>query len=69
MESLSLPLSEQIVCIPFEWRLKLFLIIVINAAVSVLVEVRRTLQHMVAVDVFLMFSFCLFMQCAHLCLI
>uniref|UniRef100_A0A3B4H6L4 Polyamine-transporting ATPase 13A3 n=1 Tax=Pundamilia nyererei TaxID=303518 RepID=A0A3B4H6L4_9CICH len=27
-----------IVCIPFEWRLKLFLIILVNAAVSVLVE-------------------------------
>uniref|UniRef100_A0A3P8N799 Polyamine-transporting ATPase 13A3 n=1 Tax=Astatotilapia calliptera TaxID=8154 RepID=A0A3P8N799_ASTCA len=28
----------EIVCIPFEWRLKLFLIILVNAAVSVLVE-------------------------------
>uniref|UniRef100_A0A3P9HV06 Polyamine-transporting ATPase 13A3 n=1 Tax=Oryzias latipes TaxID=8090 RepID=A0A3P9HV06_ORYLA len=28
----------EIVCVPFEWRVKLFLIILINAAVSVLVE-------------------------------
>ncbi|KAF6734313.1 putative cation-transporting ATPase 13A3 [Oryzias melastigma] len=28
----------EIVCVPFEWRLKLFLIIIVNAAVSVLVE-------------------------------
>uniref|UniRef100_A0A8C4F5M9 Polyamine-transporting ATPase 13A3 n=1 Tax=Dicentrarchus labrax TaxID=13489 RepID=A0A8C4F5M9_DICLA len=28
----------EIVCVPFEWRVKLFLIIVVNAAVSVLVE-------------------------------
>uniref|UniRef100_A0A3Q0S6Q6 Polyamine-transporting ATPase 13A3 n=1 Tax=Amphilophus citrinellus TaxID=61819 RepID=A0A3Q0S6Q6_AMPCI len=28
----------EIVCIPFEWRVKLFLIILVNAAVSVLVE-------------------------------
>uniref|UniRef100_A0A3B5PQT5 Polyamine-transporting ATPase 13A3 n=1 Tax=Xiphophorus maculatus TaxID=8083 RepID=A0A3B5PQT5_XIPMA len=28
----------EIVCVPFEWRLKVFLIIVVNAAVSVLVE-------------------------------
>uniref|UniRef100_A0A8D0B4R9 Polyamine-transporting ATPase 13A3 n=1 Tax=Sander lucioperca TaxID=283035 RepID=A0A8D0B4R9_SANLU len=53
----SLSLSVQIVCVPFEWRVKLFLIILVNAAASVLVEVRHTLQHMVTVDVFLMFSF------------
>ncbi|XP_017268981.1 probable cation-transporting ATPase 13A3 isoform X2 [Kryptolebias marmoratus] len=28
----------EIVCVPFEWRVKLFLIIVVNAALSVLVE-------------------------------
>ncbi|XP_023809990.1 probable cation-transporting ATPase 13A3 isoform X1 [Oryzias latipes] len=28
----------EIVCVPFEWRVKLFLIILVNAAVSVLVE-------------------------------
>ncbi|XP_039983999.1 probable cation-transporting ATPase 13A3 isoform X1 [Xiphias gladius] len=28
----------QIVCVPFEWRVKLFLIILVNAAVSVVVE-------------------------------
>ncbi|XP_047230374.1 polyamine-transporting ATPase 13A3 isoform X2 [Girardinichthys multiradiatus] len=28
----------EIVCVPFEWRIRLFLIIVVNAAVSVLVE-------------------------------
>lgn len=32
----------QIVCVPFEWRVKLFLIVLVNAAVSVLVEVRHT---------------------------
>ncbi|KAM3620287.1 uncharacterized protein V6R79_021142 [Siganus canaliculatus] len=42
----------EIVCVPYEWRLKLFLLIVVNAAVSVLVEVRPTLEHMVPVDVF-----------------
>uniref|UniRef100_A0A3B4TLF6 Polyamine-transporting ATPase 13A3 n=1 Tax=Seriola dumerili TaxID=41447 RepID=A0A3B4TLF6_SERDU len=31
-------LSVQIVCVPFEWRVKLFLIILVNAAVSVVVE-------------------------------
>uniref|UniRef100_A0A7N6AM14 Cation-transporting ATPase n=1 Tax=Anabas testudineus TaxID=64144 RepID=A0A7N6AM14_ANATE len=62
-------LSLQIVCVPFEWRVKLFLIILVNAAVSVMVEVRHTCNHIVTVDVFLMFSFCFFMQCAHLCLI
>lgn len=40
----SLSLSVQIVCVPFEWRVKLFLIILVNAAVSVVVEVRHTLQ-------------------------
>lgn len=32
----------QIVCVPFNWRVNLFLIILVNAAVSVLVEVRHT---------------------------
>uniref|UniRef100_A0A8C7DWZ6 Polyamine-transporting ATPase 13A3 n=1 Tax=Oncorhynchus kisutch TaxID=8019 RepID=A0A8C7DWZ6_ONCKI len=31
-----------IVCVPFEWRIALFFIIVVNAAVSVLAEVRHT---------------------------
>ncbi|XP_061594430.1 polyamine-transporting ATPase 13A3 isoform X2 [Cololabis saira] len=34
----------EIVCVPFEWRVKLFLIIVVNAAVSVVVEQRQTGQ-------------------------
>ncbi|XP_038157621.1 probable cation-transporting ATPase 13A3 isoform X2 [Cyprinodon tularosa] len=34
----------EIVCVPFEWRLKLFLIILANAAVSVLVEGMIDLQ-------------------------
>lgn len=36
----TLPL--QIVCVPFEWRLKLLSIIVVNAVTSVVVEVRHT---------------------------
>uniref|UniRef100_A0A8C7YDD5 Polyamine-transporting ATPase 13A3 n=1 Tax=Oryzias sinensis TaxID=183150 RepID=A0A8C7YDD5_9TELE len=35
----------EIVCVPFEWRVKLFLIILINAAVSVMVEVRDSPTH------------------------
>uniref|UniRef100_H2LU20 Polyamine-transporting ATPase 13A3 n=1 Tax=Oryzias latipes TaxID=8090 RepID=H2LU20_ORYLA len=35
----------EIVCVPFEWRVKLFLIILVNAAVSVLVEVRDSPNH------------------------
>uniref|UniRef100_A0A8C5GP46 Polyamine-transporting ATPase 13A3 n=1 Tax=Gouania willdenowi TaxID=441366 RepID=A0A8C5GP46_GOUWI len=33
----------EIVCVPFEWRLKLFFLIIVNAAVSVVVEVRHGL--------------------------
>lgn len=66
---IAIDLSVQIVCVPYEWRIKLFIIILVNAAVSVVVEVRNTLEHRVTVDVFLMSSFCFFMQCSHLCLI
>uniref|UniRef100_A0A3Q3GGC5 ATPase 13A3 n=1 Tax=Labrus bergylta TaxID=56723 RepID=A0A3Q3GGC5_9LABR len=34
----------EIVCVPFEWRVKLFLIILVNAAASILMEVRHTLE-------------------------
>uniref|UniRef100_A0A8D3D550 Polyamine-transporting ATPase 13A3 n=1 Tax=Scophthalmus maximus TaxID=52904 RepID=A0A8D3D550_SCOMX len=34
----ALPRALCIVCVPFDWRVKLFLIIVVNAAVSVVVE-------------------------------
>uniref|UniRef100_G3P3W1 Polyamine-transporting ATPase 13A3 n=1 Tax=Gasterosteus aculeatus aculeatus TaxID=481459 RepID=G3P3W1_GASAC len=33
----------EIVCVPFEWKIKLFIIIVVNASVSVFAEVRNTL--------------------------
>uniref|UniRef100_A0A674MXZ1 Polyamine-transporting ATPase 13A3 n=1 Tax=Takifugu rubripes TaxID=31033 RepID=A0A674MXZ1_TAKRU len=53
-----------IVCVPVEWRVKLFIIILVNATVSVLVEVRSAGN----ISPFSSFSV-LPMQCAHLCLI
>uniref|UniRef100_A0A3P9L3Y4 Polyamine-transporting ATPase 13A3 n=1 Tax=Oryzias latipes TaxID=8090 RepID=A0A3P9L3Y4_ORYLA len=49
----------EIVCVPFEWRVKLFLIILINAAVSVLVEVRHAPNHVLPLYVlpYSVFSF------------
>lgn len=35
-------LLSQLVCVPYDWRLKILLIVVINAAVSVLTEVRNS---------------------------
>lgn len=69
MVNTGVSLSLQIVCVPFDWRVKLVLIIIVNAAVSFVVEVRDICKHIATVDLFLMFSFCFFMQCAHLCLI
>lgn len=35
-------LFSQLVCVPYEWRLKILFIVIINAAVSVLTEVRNS---------------------------
>lgn len=61
----------QIVCVPFDWRLKLFALIVVNAAVSCLAEVRHACATCQLWAFFfpLMFTFGFFMQCAHRCLI
>lgn len=61
----------QIVCVPFEWRVKLFLIVLVNAAVSVLVEVRHThtLTHKeTKIECFSFFSCSVLVVCLLFCL-